>query len=59
METRVTALYDAFFLLVAAGAYLLLPAAEGHRVEGLWGVVILSVLTVVLLTSMSFMPTKS
>lgn len=59
METRVTAMYDAFFLLIGAGAYLLLPAAEGHRAAGLWGIVILSILTVIILTSMALMPTKN
>ena len=57
MDTRTTAIYDALFLAIAIGAYLLIPMAEGERAAGLWGVVILSVLTVVLLTGMSFLPT--
>jgi hypothetical protein len=57
MDTRTTAIYDAFFLLIAVGAYLLLPVAEGERAAGLWGVVILSMLTVIVLTGLSLMPT--
>lgn len=56
MDTRTTAVYDAFFLLVAIGAYLLIPAAEGERAAGLWGIIILSIFTVVLMTGMSFLP---
>lgn len=56
MDTRTTAIYDAFFLVIAIGAYLLIPAAEGERVAGLWGVVILSVVTVIVLTGLSFLP---
>ena len=59
MDTRTTAIYDAFFLVIAIGAYLLIPVASGERAAGLWGVVILSVMTVILLTSMSYLPSTS
>lgn len=56
MDTRTTAIYDAFFLLVAIGAYLAIPMAEGARAQGLGGVALLSVLTVIVLTGLSLMP---
>lgn len=62
MQRRATALSVAFFLVISIGAYLLVGVAQGtaspERVNGLWGVAILSGLAAVFLLMLSFLPPR-
>lgn len=62
MQRRATALSVAFFLVISIGAYLLVGVAQGtaspERVNGIWGVAILSGLAAVFLLLLSFLPPR-
>ncbi len=66
MQRRAAAVYAAFFVLIAVGAYVVIgmvqqpePSAElAERINGLWGVVILSGLAAVFLLGTSYLPSR-
>lgn len=62
MQRRPTAYAAGFFLVIAIVAYLLVGMAQGaappERVNGLWGVAILSGLAAVFLLMLSFLPER-
>lgn len=62
MQRRATALSVGFFLVISIVAYLLVGMAQGaaspERVNGLWGVAILSGLAAVFLLMLSFLPQR-
>lgn len=62
MQRRATALSVVFFLVISVGAFLLIGVAQGvaspERVNGLWGVSILSGLAAVFLLMLSFLPPR-
>lgn len=66
MQRRAAAAYAVFFLVLALGAYLILgmvqqpepSAALAERMNGLWGIVILSGLAAVLVLGGSYLPSR-
>lgn len=59
MQRRPTAMYFAFFLVIGIGAVALRGAAETQqRVNGLWGVAIISIVAAIVLLGSAYLPTK-
>lgn len=61
MQRRATAVTTGFFLVIALIAYLLVGVAEGRapeRVNGFWGVAILSSVSAMLILMLSFLPSR-
>lgn len=61
MQRRATAVSVSFFLVIAIVAFALVGVAQGsapERVNGLWGVVILSSLAAVFILMLSFLPPR-
>lgn len=64
MQRRAAAGYAAFFIIIAIGAYLLISvvpesgADATERINGLWGVTILSALAAVVILGGSYLPSR-